>query len=108
MATHPKHVNHELSAMACPVHLDDVDLFGDGRSGALVRGVRDPAPRGPGATDRGRRPHPGADAFVLTKHADVSRVVKDPERFLSLTQATVGGSPNRDCRPRRPTRPTTT
>ena len=28
---------------------------------------------------------------MLTKHADVSRVVKDPERFLSLTQAKVGG-----------------
>ena len=25
-----KHVNHELSPMGCPVHLEDVDLFGDG------------------------------------------------------------------------------
>ena len=25
-----KHVNHELSSMACPVHVGDVDLFGDG------------------------------------------------------------------------------
>ena len=33
---------------------------------------------------------PGTDAFVLTKHADVARVVKDPERFPSLTQARVG------------------
>ena len=30
MASYPKHVNHELSPMACPVDVDDVDLFGDG------------------------------------------------------------------------------
>ena len=30
MATYPKHINHELSPMACPVDLDTVDLFGDG------------------------------------------------------------------------------
>ena len=34
---------------------------------------------------------PGTGAFVLTKHADVARVVKDPERFTSLTQARIGG-----------------
>ncbi len=28
--SYSKHVNHELSPMACPVQLDDVDLFGDG------------------------------------------------------------------------------
>ena len=28
--SYPKHVNHELSPMACPVDLDTVDLFGDG------------------------------------------------------------------------------
>src|SRR6187402_2394903 len=30
MASNIKHVNHELSPMACPVHVDDVDLFGVG------------------------------------------------------------------------------
>ena len=30
MASYPKHVNHELSPMDCPVALDDVDLFGEG------------------------------------------------------------------------------
>lgn len=30
MASHPKHINHELSPMKCPVALDDVDLFGQG------------------------------------------------------------------------------
>ena len=28
--SYPKHVNHELSPMACPVDLDSVDLFGEG------------------------------------------------------------------------------
>ena len=28
--SYPKHVNHELSAMACPAQLDEVDLFGVG------------------------------------------------------------------------------
>ena len=28
---------------------------------------------------------------MLTKHADVARVVKDPQRFPSLTQVRVGG-----------------
>ena len=30
MTSFPKHINHELSAMPCPVGLDTVDLFGDG------------------------------------------------------------------------------
>ena len=30
MASYPKHINHELSPMKCPVALDDVDLFGQG------------------------------------------------------------------------------
>ena len=89
MASYPKHRNHELGPMACPVGLDDVDLFGDGapehwyemyeilhREAPVLRIV------GGGFT-------PGTDAFVLTKHADIARVVKDPDRFTSLTQARV-------------------
>ncbi|MEY4361392.1 MAG: hypothetical protein RL391_698, partial [Actinomycetota bacterium] len=29
METYPKHVNHELGPMKCPVDLDSVDLFGE-------------------------------------------------------------------------------
>lgn len=89
MSPYAKHVNHELSPMKCPVSLDDVDLFGEGaqehwyeayeilhRDEPVVRLV------GGGIT-------PGTDAFVLTKHADVTKVVKDPERFASATMMRV-------------------
>ena len=86
MDTHPRHVNHDLGSMKCPVDLSDVDLFGVGaqehwyemyeilhREQPVLRIV------GGGLT-------PGTDAFVLTKHADIQRVVKDTERFTNLTQ----------------------
>ncbi len=71
--------------MGCPVHLDDVDLFGEGAQEHWYESYeilhRD-APvlriEGGGLTD-------GADAFVLTKHDDVVAVVKDPERFRVVT-----------------------
>jgi cytochrome P450 len=90
MASYPKHVNHELSPMACPVGLDDVDLFGVGAQEHWYEAYeilhRDaPVLRIPGGGFT-----PGTDAFVLTKHADVTMVVRDPDRFPPLTQARVG------------------
>lgn len=86
----PQHVNHDLSAMGCPVTVDDVDLFGDGAQEhwyeayeILHRDATVLRIEGGGLT-------PGTDAFVLTKHADVSLVVRDPERFLSLTTKRLG------------------
>jgi cytochrome P450 len=83
--SHIKHVNHDLSPMRCPAGIDDVDLFGEGaqehwyeayellhRHQPVVRMV------GGGIT-------PGTDAYVLTKHEDVSTVVKDPARFRVLS-----------------------
>ena len=32
---------------------------------------------------------PGSDAFVLTKHADIAAVVKDPDRFMVMGQRRV-------------------
>ncbi len=91
MASHPKHINHELSPMACPVDLADVDLFGEGAQEHWYEAYeilhRDaPVLR---IVDGGFAP--GTDAFVLTKHADLTMVVKDPERFPALGQARVGG-----------------
>jgi cytochrome P450 len=82
-----RHINHELSAMACPMALDDVDLFGDGAQEHWYEAYeilhRDaPVLRIPGGGIT-----PGSDAFVLTKHADIEMVVRDPERFISLTTA---------------------
>lgn len=89
MGAQPRHVNHDLGPMKCPVHLDDVDLFADGAQEhwyEMYEILHREAPvlRIPGGGLR-----PGTDAFVLTKHSDIAMVVKDPERFTSLTQKRV-------------------
>ena len=88
--SYPKHVNHELSPMACPVGLDDVDLFGDGAQEHWYEAYEILHRDAPVLRIEGGGLTPGSDAFVLTKHADVSRVVRDPERFLSLTTKRLG------------------
>jgi cytochrome P450 len=88
--SYPKHVNHELSPMACPVQLDDVDLFGDGAQEHWYEAYEILHRKAPVLQIAGGGLTPGSDAFVLTKHADVSRVVRDPERFLSLTTKRLG------------------
>ncbi|MGA1682758.1 MAG: cytochrome P450 [Ilumatobacteraceae bacterium] len=82
----PQHINHDLGPMTCPVDLAAVDLFGPGaqehwyemyeilhREAPVLR-----------IQDGGLRP--GTDAYVLTKHADIAMVVKDPERFTVMGQ----------------------
>jgi cytochrome P450 len=91
MASYPKHINHELSPMTCPVDLDSVDLFGDGAQEHWYEAYEILHREAPVLRIEGGGLTPGTDAFVLTKHADVSRVVKDPARFRSLTQVRVGG-----------------
>jgi len=91
MASYPKHINHELSPMECPVGLGDVDLFGVGAQEHWYEAYEILHREAPVLRLVGGGFTPGTDAFVLTKHADVSRVVKDPERFPALGQARVGG-----------------
>ena len=86
MASYPKHINHELSPMACPVELADVDLFGAGAQEHWYEAYEILHREAPVLRIEGGGITPGTDAFVLTKHADVALVVKDPERFPSLTQ----------------------
>jgi cytochrome P450 len=90
MAPYPKHINHELSPMACPVDHGDVDLFGIGAQEHWYEAYEILHREAPVVRIPGGGLTPGSDAFVLTKHADVARVVKDPDRYLSLTQARVG------------------
>ena len=85
MASYPKHINHELSPMACPADLDAVDLFGDGAAEHWYEAYEILHREAPVLRIEGGGVTPGTDAFVLTKHADVARVVKDPDRFPSLT-----------------------
>ncbi len=91
MTSYPKHINHELSPMACPVVLDDVDLFGEGAQEHWYEAYEILHRAAPVLRIVGGGITPGTDAFVLTKHADLTRVVKDPERFPALGQARVGG-----------------
>ncbi len=85
MTSYPRHANHESSSMSCPVRLDDVDLFGEGAQehwydAYEILHREAPVLRLP---DGGLTP--GTDAFILTKHSDILKVVKDPTRFLSVT-----------------------
>ena len=82
----PQHINHDLGPMTCPVDLAAVDLFGPGAQEHWyemyeILHLEAPVLRIP---DGGLRP--GTDAYVLTKHADIAAVVKDPERFTVMGQ----------------------
>jgi cytochrome P450 len=88
---YPKHINHELGPMTCPVDLDSVDLFGAGAPEHWYEAYEILHRDAPVLRIEGGGITPGTDAYVLTKHADVSMVVKDPVRFLNLTQARVAG-----------------
>ena len=90
MASTTKHVNHELSPMACPVHLDDVDLFGEGAQEHWYEAYELLHRDEPVYRIEGGGLAPGTDAFVLTKHEDVLAVVKDPSRFQVLSTLRIG------------------
>jgi len=80
-----KHINHELSPMKCPVHLADVDLFGEGAQEHWYEMYEILHRDAPVLRVEGGGFSPGSDAFVLTKHADINVVVRDPERFPVMT-----------------------
>ncbi len=73
--------NHELSPMRCPVQLDDVDLFGPGAAEHWYEAYDILHREAPVHRLEGEGLQPGTDAFILSKHADVSRVVKDETRY---------------------------
>ena len=73
--------NHDLSEMKCPVNLDDVDLFSPGAQEHWYEAYdilhRDaPVHRIPGEGSA-----PGTDGFILSKYEDISKVVKDWDRY---------------------------
>lgn len=73
--------NHALSPMPCPVDLEDVDLFEPGAAEHWYEAYDILHREAPVLRLPGEGLTPDKDAFVLTKHADISRVVKDWERF---------------------------
>jgi len=73
--------NHELSAMKCPVHLEDVDLFSPGAQEHWYEAYDILHREAPVYRIPGEGYAPGTDGFVLTKYDDINLVVKDPVRF---------------------------
>jgi cytochrome P450 len=67
--------------MTCPMTAEDVDLFSPGAQehwyeAYPILHAQDPVRRIPGEGGA-----PGTDGFILTKYADILRVVRDPERY---------------------------
>ena len=73
--------NHELSPMRCPLHLEDVDLFGEGAQEHWYEAYPILHQQAPVLKIEGEGFGPGSDGYVLTKFEDINRVVRDPERF---------------------------
>jgi cytochrome P450 len=80
-----KHVNktpnHELSPLKCPVTLSDVDLFTPGAQEHWYEAYAILHAEAPVVRLPGEGLTPGTDGFILTRYADISRVVRDPLRF---------------------------
>jgi cytochrome P450 len=67
--------------MKCPVHVDDVDLFGEGSQEHWYEAYPILHAESPVTRLEGEGLTPGTDGYVLTRYADIARVVRDPERF---------------------------
>ena len=79
-----KRPNHAQGPMRCPVHRDDVDLFGEGAAEHWYEAYAILHRDAPVLRLPGEGMTPGSDGFVLTKYEDVARVVRDPERFPTV------------------------
>lgn len=77
-----RHVNHDLSPMRCPHTLAEVDLFGPGAAEHWYEAYAILHEEAPVVRLAGQGLTPERDAFILTKYEDISRVVRDWDRFL--------------------------
>ena len=90
--------NHQLSAMACPVSLADVDLFSPGAQEHWYEAYDILHRDAPVLRIPGEGLGEGSDGYVLTRYEDISRVVKDPVRYpptlsLVIDQMLASGQP---------------
>jgi cytochrome P450 len=91
-----RQTNHELSAMSCPHRLADVDLFAPGAAEHWYEAYAILHAEAPVLRLPGEGLTPDRDAFVLTKYADIARVVRDWDRYpptLSLLLAARAADP---------------
>ncbi len=73
--------NHELSELRCPVSLEDVDLFSPGAQEHWYEAYDILHREAPVHCIPGEGTTSEHDAFILSKHEDISMVVRDPDRF---------------------------
>ena len=76
-----KTINHTLSQMKCPISLKDVDLFSPGAQEHWYEAYEILHKEAPVHIIPGEGTTPKHDAFIISKHEDISKIVKDPERF---------------------------
>ncbi len=81
--------NHFLTEMKCPVNLEDVDLFSPGAQEHWYDAYPILHRESPVHCLPGEGLSPEQDAYILTKHEDISAVVRDPERFPPLMSAAI-------------------
>ena len=81
--TEGKTPNHKLSAMKCPLSLEDVDLFSPGAQEHWYECYDILHAEAPVHCLPGEGFEPGTDAFILSKHEDIAAVVRDEQRFPS-------------------------
>jgi cytochrome P450 len=81
--------NHFLTDMKCPMSLEDVDLFAPGAQEHWYDAY--PILHGESPVHKlpGEGLTPETDAFILTKHADINTVVRDPDRFPPLMSSAI-------------------
>jgi len=75
--------------MPCPQRLEDVDLFARGAQEHWYEAYPILHREAPVQVLENGSPDGKADAFILSRYADIERVVKDPERFTPVMSALV-------------------
>ena len=84
-----KTANHFLTEQKCPVNLEDVDLFAPGAQEHWYDAYPILHRESPVHKLPGEGVTPDTDAYILTKHEDISLVVKDPDRFPPLMSGAI-------------------
>ncbi len=74
----------------CPMSLGEVDLFAPGAQAHWFDSYRIMHKEAPVFRVEGGGDVPGSDAFILTKFEDIQSVVKDPERFPTVSDEANG------------------
>lgn len=92
---------HDKNTMKCPVHIGDVDLFGEGAQEHWYEAYPVLHREAPVHRIPGEGYAPGTDGFILSKYEDIAMVVRDPVRFpptlfLSLENLKEQGVPLND------------